>query len=68
MAEPGKYIYCIIPCQKEHTFDVAGMGENGNMVHTVSCRGLAAVVSATAVKQYESTRSNMLAHERCWKL
>ncbi len=64
MAELGEYIYCIIPCQKEHTFDVAGMGENGNMVHTVSCRGLAAVVSATAVKQYESTRSNMLAHER----
>lgn len=64
MAEPLKYIYCIIPCQEERNFDIAGMGNNRSLVHTVSQKGLAAVVSDTPVKQYESTRTNMVAHER----
>lgn len=64
MSELGRYIYCIIPCQEERSFDIAGMGNNGSLVHTVSRKGLAAVVSDTLVKQYESTRSNMMAHER----
>ena len=68
MVEVGKYIYCIIPCQKERTFNVAGIGGNGSPVFTVSQKDLAAVVSDTAVKQYESTRSNMTAHEKVLEL
>jgi len=34
------------------------------VVHTVPHNGLAAVVSDSPVKQYESTRQNMVAHER----
>jgi len=64
MVEMGKYIYCIIPCQDDRTFDVASIGNNGSAVHTVSNKGLAAVISNVPAKQYESTRNNMIAHER----
>jgi len=63
MAEVGKYLYCIIPCQEDRTFDEVGLGDDG-LVHTVCCKGLAVVVSDSPVKQYESTRKNMMAHER----
>lgn len=64
MTEMGKYLYCIIPCQEDHTFDVVAIGSEDGVVHTVSHNGLAAVVSGSPVKQYESTRRNMMAHER----
>lgn len=64
MVEVGKYIYCVIPCQDDRIFDVVSMGNNGSAVHTVSNKGLAAVISNVPVKQYESTRNNMMAHER----
>jgi len=63
MAEFGKYLYCIIPCQEERTFDEAGMCEDGP-VHTVCYNGLGAVISDSPMKQYESTRKNLMAHER----
>lgn len=63
MAEQGKYVYCIIRCKDNRTFDAAAIGEESGTVHTVCHHGLAAVVSDTPVKQYESTRKNMLAHE-----
>ena len=64
MAEPGQYLYCIIRCQQERTFDEVGMGGDGSPVHTVCHKGLAAVVSDSSVKQYDSTRRNMMAHEK----
>ncbi|MBI2855331.1 MAG: GvpL/GvpF family gas vesicle protein [Chloroflexi bacterium] len=61
----GKYLYCIIRCSEERTFeDVAPIGDANGPVHTVACDGLAAVVSDTVEEEYDSTRANMLAHER----
>ena len=64
MAELGKYFYCVIPCKESCTFDVDAIGNGGGVVHTVCHQGLAAVVSDSPMKQYESTRQNMVAHER----
>lgn len=64
MAELGKYLYCVIPCQQDRTFDEVGLGNEDGLVHTVCHKGLAVVVSNSPVKQYESTRQNMMAHER----
>jgi hypothetical protein len=62
MTEPGKYCYCIICCRQDRTFDVAGPGKG--LAHTVCHKGLAAVVSDSPVKQYETTRKNTIAHEK----
>jgi hypothetical protein len=64
MAEMGKYLYCIIPCSKNRTFNANVIGDGGGVVHTMPHNGLAAVVSDSPVAQYESTRRNMVAHER----
>lgn len=64
MVEPGKYLYCIIPCPEERTFEVAAIGVEEAVVHTLCHKGLAAVVSDSPVKEYECTRRNMMAHER----
>ena len=64
MSEMGKYLYCIIPCSENRTFDADVIGDGGGAVHTVPHNGLAAVVSDSPVTQYESTRRNMVAHER----
>jgi hypothetical protein len=64
MAELGKYLYCVIQCVEDRTFDVAAIGGEDGVVHTVCHKGLAVVVSDSLVKQYESTRQNMMAHEK----
>jgi len=64
MAEMGKYLYCIIPCSVNRTFDADAIGDGGGAVHTVPHNGLAAVVSDSLVRQYENTRQNMMAHEK----
>jgi len=64
MAELGKYFYCVIPCMESRTFNVNAIGNGGGVVHTVCHQGLAAVVSDSPMKQYESTRQNMVAHEK----
>lgn len=64
MTEQGKYIYCVIACDKDCTFDGLAMGGQDSMVYTVCHDGVAAVVSDSPLKQYESTRHNMMAHER----
>src|SRR3990172_4042731 len=64
-ASVGKYLYCIILCPEEHTFeDVSPIGGASGLVHTVPCEGLAAVGSDSPLREYESTRTNMMAHER----
>ena len=64
MVEMGKYLYCIIPCSENHTFDADVIGNGGGVLHTMCHQGLAAVVSDSPVRQYESTRRNMMAHEK----
>ena len=64
MVEMGKYLYCIIHCSENHTFDADVIGDGGGVVHTVCHQDLAVVVSDSPVTQYESTRRNMVAHER----
>ena len=50
-----KYLYCIIPCQQEITFDAKGISDEGSAVHTVCYENLAAVVSdAIDVRSYDA--------------
>lgn len=63
--QTGKYLYCIIRCSEERIFeDAAAIGDEPGPVYTVPQEGLAAVVSDTPTGRYESTRANMLAHQR----
>ncbi|MDP2727098.1 MAG: GvpL/GvpF family gas vesicle protein [Dehalococcoidia bacterium] len=64
MAPSAKYIYCIIPCQEERTFDTAAIGDPHGVVHTVVYDGLAVVASDSPIANYECTRKNMMAHEK----
>ena len=58
----GKYIYCVIRCPEPRKFATRGIGERGDMVHTVNHADLAAVVSDSPIVEYESSRRNMMAH------
>ena len=58
----GKYMYCIIRCPEERQFNNLGIGERGDIVHTVCYRELAAVVSDSPDIEYDSSRRNMMAH------
>ncbi len=61
----GKYLYCIIPCSEERAFEsVAPVGGAGGSVYTIPHDGLALVVSDSPVNELETTRVNMVAHER----
>ena len=59
-----KYLYCIIECPQERTFEgISGIG-GADLVYTVVLKDLACVVSASPNVTYESTRQNLLAHEK----
>ncbi|MGH9145770.1 MAG: GvpL/GvpF family gas vesicle protein [Vicinamibacterales bacterium] len=60
----GKYVYCIIQSEKPLRFDAAGIADERAEVHTVGYRDLAAVVSDVPIGVVDSTRENVLAHER----
>ncbi len=60
----GKYVYCIIQSTKPLRFDAAGIADERAEVHTVGYRDLAAVVSDVPIGVVDSTRENVLAHER----
>lgn len=61
----GKYLYCIVRCSEERTFDgVAAIGNPDVPVHAVPWGGLAAVVSDSAIERYDASRTNLLSHER----
>ncbi|MBI4199249.1 MAG: GvpL/GvpF family gas vesicle protein [Chloroflexi bacterium] len=65
MADQGKYLYCIVRCSEARTFeDVAAIGDAPGLVHTLPLGSLAAVVSDSQGSMYETTRANMLAHQR----
>lgn len=60
----GKYVYCIIPTEVDHTFGELGIGPGPAEVHTVNYRDIAAVASDAPLDVYDPTRENVLAHER----
>jgi len=60
----GKYVYCVIQSADSLRFGAVGVGDNGSEIHTVHYRDLAAVVSDVPLGVLDSTRENVLAHER----
>ena len=63
-AARGKYVYCVIQSAEPLKFGAAGIGDNGSEIHTIHHRDLAAVVSDVPLGVLDSTRENVLAHER----
>jgi hypothetical protein len=60
----GKYVYCIIEAGDALKFGPVGIGAEPSAVYTVHYRNLAAVVSDAPLEVLDSTRENVLAHER----
>jgi Gas vesicle synthesis protein GvpL/GvpF len=60
----GKYVYCVIQSAELLKFGASGIGDNGSEIHTIHFRDLAAVVSDVPLGVLDSTRENVLAHER----
>jgi hypothetical protein len=60
----GKYVYCIIAAPDALRFGPIGIGAEPSEVYTVHYRNLAAVVSDAPLEVLDSTRENVLAHER----
>jgi hypothetical protein len=64
VASRGKYVYCIIQAPDALRFGPIGLGTDPSEVYTVHYRTLAAVVSDAPLEVLDSTRENVLAHER----
>jgi len=60
----GKYVYCIIEAGDPLRFGPIGIGAEPSDVYTVHFKNLAAVVSDAPLEVLDSTRENVLAHER----
>jgi hypothetical protein len=60
----GKYVYCIINSDKPLRFGEIGLGADAPSVYTIHYKSLAAVVSDAPLEVLDSTRDNVLAHER----
>ncbi len=63
-ASRGKYVYCIIDSGDPLRFGPVGIGADPSEVYTVHFKNLAAVVSDAPLEVLDSTRENVLAHER----
>ena len=63
-ARSGKYVYCIIKANSPRAFGAIGIGTEPTEVTTIHYRDLAAVVSDAPPEIIDSTRENVLAHER----
>jgi hypothetical protein len=63
-ASRGKYVYCIIESGDPLRFGPIGIGADPSDVYTVHYKNLAAVVSDAPLEVLDSTRENVLAHER----
>jgi len=64
IASRGKYVYCIIEADESLRFGPIGIGADPSDVYTVHYKNLAAVVSDAPLEVLDSTRENVLAHER----
>jgi hypothetical protein len=60
----GKYVYCVIEAADPLKFGPIGIGADPSPVYSVHYRNLAAVVSEAPLEVLDSTRENVLAHER----
>lgn len=59
-----QYLYCVMRCPESRTFDTLGMGERGDVVHTINFGDLAVMASDSPLPRYDNTRRNMMAHMR----
>src|SRR5246127_4375004 len=60
----GRYVYCIIRASQALKFGAIGMDEQWPEVYTINFKDMAAVVSDIPLAPLDSTRENVLAHER----
>ena len=60
--QPLQYVYGIIRDPNPREFGTKGIGERGDVVHTITPRGLAVVLSDSGAKEYDNSRRNMMAH------
>ena len=60
----GRYVYCVIRTTAPLKFGAIGMDDQWPDVYTVNYRDMAAVVSDVPIVPLDSTRENVLAHER----
>jgi len=60
----GRYVYCIIRAVQPLKFGAIGMDEQWADVYTINYKDMAAIVSDVPIAPLDSTRENVLAHER----
>src|SRR5258708_1808633 len=60
----GRYVYCIIRASQAMKFGAIGMDEQWPDVYTINFKDMAAVISDIPLAPLDSTRENVLAHER----
>ena len=60
----GRYVYCIIRSSTPLKFGAIGMDDQWAEVYAVNYKDMAAVVSDVLMVPLDSTRENVLAHER----
>jgi hypothetical protein len=60
----GRYVYCIIRASQPLKFGAIGMDEQWPEVYTINFKDMAAIVSDIPLAPLDSTRENVLAHER----
>jgi hypothetical protein len=60
----GRYVYCIIRASAPLKFGAIGIDEQWPEVYTINYRDMAAIVSDVPITPLDSTRENVLAHER----
>src|SRR5688572_1919627 len=60
----GRYVYCIIRASQPLKFGAIGMDEQWADVYTINYKDMAAIVSDVPIAPLDSTRENVLAHER----
>ena len=60
----GRYVYCIIRSTQPLKFGAIGMDEQWAEVYTINFKDMSAVVSDVPIAPLDSTRENVLAHER----
>ena len=63
-ADRGRYVYCIIRAHAQLRFGGIGIEEQWPEVYTINFQDMAAVVSDVRIAPLDSTRENVLAHER----
>ena len=60
----GRYVYCIIRASQSLKFGAIGMDDQWADVYTINFKDMAAVISDIPLAPLDSTRENVLAHER----